>query len=99
MTLPPAHDNHARGPIPRDPVDLDLAVELMPAWADPAAVAGLTGDPPYRHRSWGELHRCDDPACAVEYDDGPTCWACGGPGSTVLQRTARIRNQQRGDAA
>ena len=100
MTDPrPVHVPHA-GPIRRDPVDLDTAVELMPAWASPAYVAGLTGDPPYVRRDpVRPMWECDDPGCAVKYDDGPTCWACGGQGSTEVDRLAKTRSQRRRGAA
>jgi hypothetical protein len=55
----------------RDPVDTDVPVETMPAWANPAFAA----DPGARPDVSGRRFSCK--LCDVGWDGVPTCWSCG----------------------
>ena len=55
----------------RDPVDTDIPVEEMPAWANPAFAA----DPQAKPTLIGSRFRCVP--CDVDWNGGSTCWSCG----------------------
>ena len=55
----------------RDPVDTDVPVETMPAWANPAFAA----DPEAKPSLIGSRFRCK--LCDVDWHGVPTCWSCG----------------------